>query len=428
MKRFVIFLLTGFIFSFLTEAQQLTPESIERRLNRNDGRLEHPRRGVDPATWVERGEIFQDIYDVNIQFLYFGMSEEELKIFMGNPIEEKIVDTDRGVRNVLVYDNVETYFDQGELVGWLETNVLHENALDEAYSAFNKAIELDERGRQERRIQDAFTRLSLQYIGQAVIQYDNADYNSALHSFKQSVKIGDSPYFTEPLDTGLIFNTGFVAYLAGEYDEALDYLTRVKEMEFGGGELFVMIKDIYVEKNDSLSAEKILQEGFEKYPEENDVIIELVNFYINANNAHKALDYLNLAKEQDPNNYSLHFAEGTLYDRLGETENAKQSYQRSIDINPVFFDVNYNMGVLYYNQAVRLLDEANEITDNAEYEKARDNAFTVLEDAIPYLEQAHEINPKDEYVMETLRILYYRLGVEDKLDEINRKLGRETLQ
>jgi hypothetical protein len=75
MKRFFIILFAVFGFSVLSEAQELTPESIERRLNRSDSRIEHDRRSQNPRTWVDRGIIFQDIYDVNIQFLYFGMAK-----------------------------------------------------------------------------------------------------------------------------------------------------------------------------------------------------------------------------------------------------------------------------------------------------------------------------------------------------------------
>lgn len=187
-----------------------------------------------------------------------------------------------------------------------------------------------------------------------------------------------------------------------------------------------MLKDAYIELGDSTMAEQILQEGFENFPQDNMVLVELVNFYMAADNAEAALSYLELAKEQEPDNPSFHYAEGFLYDGMGEPEKAKEAYSRSLAIDPDFFDANYNMGVLYYNEAVKLLEEANEIMDNVEYEKARDAAFDVLRQSVPYLEQAHVANPEDEYTMETLRVLYYRLGMEDKLEEMNKKLGRDA--
>lgn len=425
MKRLLFILITVFSFTIFSGAQELTVETLERQLERSDSRIEHPRRSENPMTWVDRGEIFQNIFDVNIQYLYFGMSEDELRLFMNDPKERRTMQTETGVRNIWVYDNIEVHFENGTLTGWEETNVLHENPLEEAFSAFKKAIELDDRGRQERRLRDAFTRLNGQYINKAVLHYEEGEYDEAFHAFKRSVEVAESPFYEEPLDTALIFNTGFVASLAGEYEEAVKYLNWAKDMDYGEGSLYALIKDAYIAIGDSVSAEKTLQEGFKKYPQDNTLIIELVNFYINADNAVAALDYLELAKVQEPDNASLYFAEGALYERTGEPEKAYESYQKSLSLNPNFFDANYNLGVMHYNEAVRLFEIANEIMDNVEYEKARDAAIEVLKKSVPYLEQAHVIDPEHLDTLETLRILYYRLGMDDKLEEMNRKLGRE---
>ncbi len=447
MKRFLIVVFSILGFSVLSEAQEqvpltdegLTHESIERRLERNEDRIEHERHGQRPRTWVDRGIIFQDIFDVNIEVLYFGMTEDELMLFKGDPKEKYSTETEMGIRHVLVYDKIEIYFEDGQLVGWKETEVIHENPLDEAYSAFQRAsvlLEEEEPGffqrifgsRQEGRLEDAYLRLHGQYISQAVLAYEERDFSDAFNSFKTAVEIADSPYYDEPVDTGLIFNTGFVATLAEDYEEAIEYLGRAKDLDYGEGDIYAIMKDAYVGLGDSTNAELILQEGFEKYPQNNVILVELVNFYINAEQSETALEYLELAKEQEPENPSFHFAEGMLHEKLEEPDKAKEAYLRSIDLDPDFFDGNYNMGVMYYNEAVSMLEEANEIVEVAEYEKARDEAFDVMAQAVPYLERAHEINPETPEVMETLRIIYYRLGYEEKLEEMNRKLGREPLE
>jgi tetratricopeptide (TPR) repeat protein len=428
MKRFLIILFAVLGFSLFSVAQELTQESVQRRLNRSDSNIEHSRRSQNPRTWVDRGVIFQDIFDVNIQFLYFGMAEDELRLFMSEPKERRTIETETGVRDVLVYDNIEIYFEQGELIGWNETNVLHENPLDEAYASFQKAIELDDRGRQERRLREAFTRLHGQFISNAVLNYEEGDYSSSFEDFKKSLDVADSPFYDQPVDTGLVFNTGFVASLAGNHEDAIEYFNRAKEMNYRESNLYVLLKDAYVNIGDSISAEKILQEGFQKFPQDNTVLVELVNFYINADNAQQALNYLALAKEQEPNNPSYHFAEGTLYERIGEPEKAVPAYERALELDPDLFEPNYNMGVMHYNHAVNMLIEANEIMDNVKFEAARDAAYDELRLAVPFLEQAHKADPEHEDTMDTLRIIYYRLGMEEKLEEMNKKLGRETME
>jgi tetratricopeptide (TPR) repeat protein len=442
MKHFYIILFTFLGFSFISEAQDLTPETVQRRLERNESRLESEKQRTNAKTWVDRGIIFQDIYDVNIQFLYLGMPREEVRLFMGDPKETRTEETETGVKNVLVYENINLHFEDGQLSGWEETKVIHEAPLEEAHSALNRAIEIEEKGEsgggffsrifgggsQERRITDAFLRLHGQFISQAVIQYEKTNFDDSFNSFKRAIEIAESPYYTEPLDTGLVFNTGFVAALAGNDEASLEYLTRAKDMGYGESGLYLLLKEAHIALGDSLMAEKTLQEGFQKFPQDNSILVEMINFYIFAENEQEALNYLNLAKQQDPKNPSFHYAEGAIYDQLGDTEKAKESYQRSLELDPDFFDANYNMGILHYNRAVDMLTAANEIMDNRKYEIARDEAYDVLRVAIPYLEQAHQLDPDHPSTMETLRIIYYRLGMEKELEDMNTKLGRELLQ
>lgn len=444
MKQFLIISLAIFGFSVTTNAQVnagldgqgLDRDAIERRLERNDSRIEHDRHSENPKTWVDRGIIFQDMFDINTEFIYFGMAQEELVLFMGEPNEIRTEETDFSVRTILVYDNIEVFFEEGALVSYMELDVMHEDPLNEAYNAFQTAIKLQEeeelsffqrifRSNQERRLQNAFDRLYGQFINDAVVKYERDDFSQAYNSFSKAIDVADSPFYLEPLDENIVFNTGFVATLAGNVEEALKYYNRAREMDYDDVSLYILISDSYLQLGDSLRAENVLQEGFEKFPAENSILVELVNFYLESGKSEDALEYLQLAKEQEPDNPTFHYAEGTLYERLNEPQKAVEAYKAAIEIEPDFFEANFNLGVYYYNQAVNLLQEAQDITDNVEYEKARDAAYDEMAYALPYLERAHKSQPDNIDTMETLRIIYYRLDREEELREMYEKLGRE---
>ena len=89
------------------------------------------------------------------------------------------------------------------------------------------------------------------------------------------------------------------------------------------------------------------------------MLVELINYYLTAGESEEALQYLNMAKEGDPGNKSYHFAEGTLYDKMGNEEKAVAAYEEAIEIDPTYFDAYYNLGVMYYNKAVEYFTEAN---------------------------------------------------------------------
>ena len=46
--------------------------------------------------------------------------------------------------------------------------------------------------------------------------------------------------------------------------------------------------------------------------------------------------------------------------------------------------------------------------------------MTNLPKAVPYLEKAVEYNPKDAYIKDQLKNLYYRLKMMDKFEKLNK--------
>ena len=85
---------------------------------------------------------------------------------------------------------------------------------------------------------------------------------------------------------------------------------------------------------------------------------------------------------------------------------------------PNFFDANFNLGVLYFNKAVKIYEDASKISDNAEYEKIKTEGDDMLQQSVPYMEKAHEIDPKDRASLETLKTIFYRLKMTDKYQEV----------
>ena len=54
--------------------------------------------------------------------------------------------------------------------------------------------------------------------------------------------------------------------------------------------------------------------------------------------------------------------------------------------------------------------------------KQRNAADEELALSIPYMEKAHELDPKDINSLQTLKTIYYRLQMMDKFNEVKEKL------
>lgn len=101
--------------------------------------------------------------------------------------------------------------------------------------------------------------------------------------------------------------------------------------------------------------------------------------------------------------------------------------KKSLELDPEFFDSNYNLGALYVNKAITITEEANALPLNEEkkYNELKEQSDELLEKSLPYLEKADELNPNDIYVLRTLRDIYARLNQLDKLREIEKKIDKD---
>ena len=144
--------------------------------------------------------------------------------------------------------------------------------------------------------------------------------------------------------------------------------------------------------------------------------------WLQFHHGHEAIDYLNLALEDAPENHNLHYAKGVMYMQSEDYDKALESLNRSIELEPDYFNSQYNAGVCYYNKGAGMLEAANEIMDPTEYNAAFEEAKEVFAQAVPFMERARELNPEDMDTLTSLKELYYRLQMTEKYDEVVAKI------
>ena len=90
---------------------------------------------------------------------------------------------------------------------------------------------------------------------------------------------------------------------------------------------------------------------------EQSLIIEELSIYLtNGGNEGK----LDVAAEQDPTNEILWFSLGSVLDNLGlQTRPLRPT--KALTVKSDYFDANYNLGALYFNQAVQGINAANDM-------------------------------------------------------------------
>ena len=92
---------------------------------------------------------------------------------------------------------------------------------------------------------------------------------------------------------------------------------------------------------------------------------------------------------------------------------ATEVYKQVLKLSPDNYDALFNLGQVYYNQAVSLL--ANPLATKLDEHKAKD----YFRQSLPHLEAAYKRSP--DQVRELLGNVYYRLGLEQRYADLHQE-------
>ena len=94
----------------------------------------------------------------------------------------------------------------------------------------------------------------------------------------------------------------------------------------------------------------------------------LINYYLTNNGSTDRLfELLGEAKKNEPNNASLYYVEGNICTQLGRVEDAVAAYDQCAQIDPSYAFGYIGKGQLFYNQALKYSEEAQNEMDDAKY-------------------------------------------------------------
>ncbi len=276
-------------------------------------------------------------------------------------------------------------------------------------------------------IMNQYPTLANIFVNKGIDAYQNTkDYEKSLQFFKNSLFVSG---MSGKIDTPVIYYAGLAALKSKKYDEAIEMFKTCTKLNYGAdnkekSNIYFFLADTYRQKGDTAKFVETLKKGIEKYPNDNNLlVVELINHYLSSKQITEAKNYLEIAIKNDPNNPTYHFALGTIYDSNDKNlDKAAECYKKAIELKADVFDYQYNLGALYFNQAADLYNQANNEPDNNKYKVIKAKGDEKMKIAIPYLEEAHKLNPKDLPTLESLKNGYYRLQQLDKYEEAKKKI------
>lgn len=398
-------------------AQSKNAVAALKNLEKVKKETEHPKKGKQPATWIKLGTTYIECYDAPITGIWQGANQSETKLLLKDQqiISSEQKEINGKLFNVDNYDDKSLYYDEkGILAAWTITKpTISENALDLSLEAFNKATQLDgEKGKNSKKIAEVLTGLKSRYTNEGMSYYSLGDNANASKYFEKSMEVSAHPTIGQ-LDTVMAYYAGVTAAATSEKERAIKLLTKCIENGYEqNGDTYATLAESYKQNGDTTKAKEILATAFEKYPTSQNILVTLVNLYMETNDdPNKILELLKAAQANEPNNASLYYAEGNVYSKLGKLEDAVKSFKKASEVDPSYEFAPFAEGAAYYDNAVAIQEKAQNEMDQTKYEALIAEMEKSLESAIAPFEKAYSIakNPQlKKATAEYLKNIYFR--------------------
>ncbi len=427
MKKIVLALCLLMSFPLLAQDKA----KLQSKVAKSDKEIADAKKGMQPKTWLNRAEIFTDIWAAPTKSIMTGMAHKDIKLILAKEkIKESLSEELEGtVYEIDVYDDKKLYYSpEGLLAFWQVTEFAAENPLFQALEAYHRATELDTKGSSAKKIKEGLEDLKNKFNTDALSAYTQRNYAEALRNFEGSLACSAHPLVAQT-DTLIIYYSGLVARAAGDNLKAADYFKQAVDMGYvQNGDMYALFAEVLIAAGDTAAAQTALGAGMEVYPTNQSIIVGMINLFLQkGEDPKKILPYVHKAQTNDPDNSTLYYAEGLVYEQLSDSENAAKAYTTAIEKDPGNFFANYGLGALYYNEAVKTSQLAADELNDKKYEALMKQFDVQLKQALPYLEKAYELNATERAVLESLKTIYFRLREESpemqqKYNEYNEKL------
>ncbi|MDD4575187.1 MAG: tetratricopeptide repeat protein [Bacteroidales bacterium] len=333
-------------------------------------------------------------------------------------------------------DQARTWFYRGNIFLTIslsdkaDVKALSDNAIDEAYMSYQKAIELDKTVSNNMvspsSPSEGVEMLSVTFYNRGIKYYNTQNYVKAAEDFEKAYRC--------KADNGFLYMLG-LSQMYGEIFKpkeepknlrsAITTFNGLVQKKYEEPNIYIFLSDLFKMENDTVRALRAINNGEKAYPDTTRIMIQKFNIYLWSGQTEEALKLLQQIKEKEPTNHVVYFNIGTVLNEIGNFDEAIIAFERAIELKPDYFDALFNFGTMYFNKFLSIREEADKLgfSEQDKFEKLNAQAQEILAKARPYLEKCYELNPKDHDTLYMLRQVYIRMNELTKAKEIEQLMN-----
>lgn len=304
---------------------------------------------------------------------------------------------------------------------------LYPDQLYVAVESFEKARKLSSGSRFNRRLASHYTILANYFSEMGTEHFQKGEFKKAIRSFEQALAIKNTPVLEDDDINDLKYNAALASFEGKKWANAIDYLEKLHETRYSANAAHLLFK-AHIENNNKYSAEKVLRESIEKYDDNRDLILVLVDFLFDNESENEALAILEQVTDEDePESYIFFYTKGLINQKTENYKEAIEAYKEAVALNPEHIDSHLNIANSYFNIGVDIEQEALTIVSNIEAEKQKEKSDAAFSSAVSWLDKIYDRMPDDQAIQLRIYELYRALGITQKARNIQHNLINGTL-
>jgi tetratricopeptide (TPR) repeat protein len=287
-----------------------------------------------------------------------------------------------------------------------------------AFESYVKATKLDTKNEYQRQIEGKISDLNNFALNDGVVAFNKKDFQLAIHFFSVSI---ETAQFASKTDSLAIYNRAMAYERKGDYKKAIENYQYCVDIGYKSADCCIYIVELYQEVGDQEKVNEQLDKCQEQFPDNESVMIAVFQNYLNIDNQPEAIRILKELIITNPKNHSYYFLMGSLMEKT-DPNAAETYYKKALEHHPDYFEANYNLGALYYNQGVEMNNKAIITEDQAYSKELEKQTNELFRKAQLYLEKAHQLAPKNQATLASLIEIYRRFEMTAQLEETTKKL------